>query len=317
MKKKLNLLIAVAMISFSCMQANAQLSQVRSWTKNGSNSFNQTVGCGNCQGTLWNAPGEALQDGVWQDADFAPVLNAAYVDLTAYNSCISSTNCYYTRGIMTTDFQYSFPTNVTITITGIQLKIFGWADTANTIKDYSVKLMYNNAPIGTDKKKGTFWSSTYSGRTYGSSTDLWGVAWTPQMICDPGWGYDFKVKNMDASSPNRFILDWGYITVYYTVSSLSQSPRFSNGETNADNKLDFELFPNPTNELLSIVAKKDLDNFEVECFNVEGESVFVKSTSDMKENESMKIDVATLPRGIYLLQIVSNGLNYTRKFVKE
>ena len=63
--------------------------------------------------------------------------------------------------------------------------------------------------------------------------------------------------------------------------------------------------------------EKDLDNFEVEGFDTEGQSVFVKSAMDMKENELLKIDIASLSKGIYLLQIVSNGLNYTRKFVKE
>jgi len=318
MKKNLSLLIALSTIICFATQANAQ---VRSWTKNGNNSFNQTTGCGNCLGMLWSAPGEAHLD-MGSGFDYVvPPLNAAYIDLAPFNNCVSSTNCYYTRAIMTTDFQYSFPTNVAITITGIQLKIYGQAIDANTVKDMEVKLVYNGTAIGVNRKKNIYWPTTYTERTYGSSTDLWGITWTPAMISDPGWGYDFKVKNMDADSTRRFILDWGYVIVYYTVSSLGPAPPMFEGEGKAkviaDNKPGFELFPNPTGDLLSIVAKRDLDNFEIEGFDTDGQSVFVKSANDLKENESFKIDIAALPKGIYLLQIVSNGFSYTRKFVKE
>jgi Secretion system C-terminal sorting domain len=316
MKKNLKPLIAVAMTIFICIQTNAQ---TRSWTKNGSTSFNQTTGCGNCLGMLWSAPGEAHLDYGYGTDDVAPPLNAAYVNLAAYNSCVSPTNCYYTRGMIVNDFQYSFPTNVNITITGIQVIIFGQAVKSNTIKDMEVQLVYNGAAIGANRKKTAYWPNTYTGRTYGSSTDLWGINWTAAMISDPGWGFEIKVQNMNLNSTRRFILDWGYVIVYYTVSSLS--PGLSGGETKAksiaDNKPDFELFPNPTRDILSIVAKKDLDNFEVVGFDSEGQSVFVKSAVDLKENELFKIDVSTLPKGIYFLQIVSNGLNYTKKFVKD
>jgi len=213
MKTNLKLTIAVALSSFICMNANAQ---VRSWTHNGSLSFNQTTGCGICDGELWSQAGEAHLD--YDILGDANPLNAAYVDLAANNSCLSSTDCYYTKGLIVNDFQYSFPTNVTITITGIEVKIFARAVNKNAIKDLQVQLVLNDAPIGTDRSSTAYWSKTYSGRTYGSSTDTWGTALTPAIISDPGFGVIFKVQNMTAST-KRFIADWVYVVIYYTVSN--------------------------------------------------------------------------------------------------
>ena len=315
MKRNLQLLTAIALFSFICINASAQ---VRSWTKNGSISFNQTTGCGNCLGMLWSAAGEAHLDmGHGVGEEVIPPLNAAYVDLAANNNCASSTDCYFTRGIIVNDFQYSFPSNVTITITGIQLKIFAWAGDANTIKDLEVKLVYNGTAVGLNRKKNNYWPDTYTGRTYGSSTDLWGVHWTPEMISDPGWGYEFKVQNMYADSTRRFNDDWGYLTLYYTVSPTIPNRLASQENINSNDKTNFNIYPNPTGGQLTIVADKDLSNFKIQGYDAQGKLVFEKSGVALKENESLQIDVAALPKGIYLLQIFSEGSVVGKRFVKE
>ena len=71
---------------------------------------------------------------------------------------------------------------------------------------------------------------------------------------------------------------------------------------------DFRLFPNPTNDFISINTQ--IENFKVEIFDLLGKKLF--------ESYNLKIiDVTNYDKGTYLLK-VSSGLNSNSKlFIKK
>lgn len=80
---------------------------------------------------------------------------------------------------------------------------------------------------------------------------------------------------------------------------------------NADLKK-FGLFPNPAVKYLTIQLP-DFGKSTVKLFNNMGHLVREEKFSD----RNFVLDLQTLTRGIYNVQVIQNGLNYTRKFVKN
>ncbi|MGB3342605.1 MAG: T9SS type A sorting domain-containing protein [Aequorivita sp.] len=69
----------------------------------------------------------------------------------------------------------------------------------------------------------------------------------------------------------------------------------------------FKLYPNPTANVLNIDSKKDIES--VKIYSTQGVLV--------KESASKAIDISTLQTGIYFVQVVINGSNITKRFIKE
>ncbi len=70
---------------------------------------------------------------------------------------------------------------------------------------------------------------------------------------------------------------------------------------------DFQLFPNPTENLLSIQSKENIES--VKIYSIQG--ILVKEVS------SKIIDVSQLSAGMYFAKINFNGKSFTKKFIKE
>lgn len=70
---------------------------------------------------------------------------------------------------------------------------------------------------------------------------------------------------------------------------------------------DFQLFPNPSENLLHIQTKENIES--VKIYSIQG--VLVKEVS------SKTLDVSGLNAGMYFVQITSNEKTITKKFIKE
>jgi hypothetical protein len=75
-----------------------------------------------------------------------------------------------------------------------------------------------------------------------------------------------------------------------------------------ENKLNFTIYPNPTNDLLNFEGFKS-DLIEVSIFDVLGKNVMEQS---VRTNETL--DVSSLTNGVYVMKINNT---YKTKFVKE
>lgn len=90
------------------------------------------------------------------------------------------------------------------------------------------------------------------------------------------------------------------------VSSIQEN------QINVINKA--KLYPNPNNGIFSILLDQiEVKNLEVTIFDVIGKSVY-KTKVDQNEFE---LNVSHLPSGMYLVNLSSNSINETLKFVKK
>jgi hypothetical protein len=79
------------------------------------------------------------------------------------------------------------------------------------------------------------------------------------------------------------------------------------------NKLDFELFPNPSSENLFIQLSDATDDTTVSFFNYLGKNILTQKIS----NENNKISISGLSSGVYFVKVVSDGKAGLKKFIKQ
>ncbi|MBK5212795.1 MAG: T9SS type A sorting domain-containing protein [Flavobacteriaceae bacterium] len=69
---------------------------------------------------------------------------------------------------------------------------------------------------------------------------------------------------------------------------------------------DFQLYPNPTENILNIQSKENIEN--VKIYSTQGILV--------KEDSSKTVDVSQLSAGMYFVKIYVEGKGFTKKFIK-
>jgi hypothetical protein len=118
--------------------------------------------------------------------------------------------------------QFAFDIPAFSTIDGIIATVERKASSASTIIDYAVQPLKNGTvPVGyEDKSTGGSWSTTEGFVTYGSTTDLWGVTWTPNDINNAGTGFAIRCEYTPAYGSATAYVDAMYMTVYYTLNGI-------------------------------------------------------------------------------------------------
>lgn len=92
------------------------------------------------------------------------------------------------------------------------------------VRDYSVRLVSNGAVIGNNKAEAAHWTNSETYHSYGSSSDIWGVAWMPADINSPDFGIAFSASiNGLAMLIPSVRLDHVTITVHYLAAVLPGS----------------------------------------------------------------------------------------------
>lgn len=144
--------------------------------------------------------------------------------LTPENAA-SSNDAYATCGLLlgqisnylkATNFGFSVPTDATIS--GITVKVERNATSTNAIADNSVRIIKGGVISGDNKASASTWSSADAVATYGSSTDTWGLSWTPTDVNASDFGAVIAAEAALAATVN---IDHITITVDYTGSNKS------------------------------------------------------------------------------------------------
>lgn len=78
-------------------------------------------------------------------------------------------------------------------------------------------------------------------------------------------------------------------------------------------KLNFEIFPNPTSENVFIQISNSSENASVTFFNYVGKEVLNQKIS----NATQKINVSNLSTGVYVVKVISEGKTGIKKFIKQ
>ena len=129
---------------------------------------------------------------------------------------------HYLKG---TNFSFIIPEGATID--GIVAEIERNSPSSSDTYDYEVKIVKSNGSIGTENKADTDteWPSSATYKTYGANDDLWSESWEYTDINDEDFGFvlsaDMRALGLVAATVDHF-----RITVYYTLPSARESPRF-------------------------------------------------------------------------------------------
>jgi len=145
--------------------------------------------------------------------------------------------------------------------------------------------------------------------------------WSTDNITDKIYKIDtstlLAVDTIDApggSLPNGLAFDGQYLWVANSDADSLYQIDIGNTTTSVSSlnhaQFDFTIYPNPTSNQLTIIDN-DLTKYEIDIINITGN--VIKSL----QHNIGTINVADLPTGVYFIQIVSDGVRTSKKFIKQ
>jgi len=96
------------------------------------------------------------------------------------NATASLGNGIMSRYLRVTGFGFNIPANSGIT--GINVTILKGADAALRVSDAGIRIVKNGNITGSYLNDSSAWPVTLTYDSYGNSTNLWGLSWTPADI---------------------------------------------------------------------------------------------------------------------------------------
>ena len=145
------------------------------------------------------------------------------ITVTNPSNVASSDNVYATMVLLITqvshylkctNFNFTIPLDATVT--GITVAIEHSSTVLNATTDSSIKIVKTGVISGNEKATGTLWPTSDAVATYGSASDLWGLAWTPADINASTFGVAIAASATLAGTGQ---VDYVSITVDYTGSN--------------------------------------------------------------------------------------------------
>jgi len=119
-----------------------------------------------------------------------------------------------TERLKATNFGFTIPT--TATIIGIIAEIKVRTDNNNATQTNVVELYKNNILSSNLNPAGVVIPTVAAYLSFGSSTNLWGIGWTPENINNNGFGLAFSIGKT-VSQDSNVSIDHIRITVYYKI----------------------------------------------------------------------------------------------------
>ena len=121
--------------------------------------------------------------------------------------------------------------------------------------------------------------------------------------------FDFTASTTTAVIYVRALLAMSSSTeVFYdNISMIKKDATASVEDVFGD---DFGIYPNPAHDLLQIYSKSTIDTIEI--FDIMG-----KKTSEYNAIQDNTINISSLPKGVYFVQLKSRGSRVTTKLIKE
>jgi hypothetical protein len=140
-----------------------------------------------------------------------------------------------------------------------------------------------------------------------------------EQIFDGAWRNDYKLIVGYDTNDNLIYREWyrnynnstvwwesGRENFYYDACSLNSNLAEKNSNNN------FSVYPNPATSFLNIVSE-NINPAKVSVFDLTGKKVFSSKTHD---NYS-RLDISSLPSGIYFLNIINSSEAATVRFIKN
>lgn len=142
----------------------------------------------------------------------------------------------------------------------------------------------------------------------------------------------FKAKKsitLDAGTllqPNSGKSHYMYVEDINTCSPFNRVANSFNVEKKSSNEdilkqqkivnEDISIYPIPTKNKIFIKSKKDLINSKIKVFDINNRLVLQKNVESTDEN-TFSIDLSSLLKGVYFLEVSNTNLNYRKKIIKD
>lgn len=125
----------------------------------------------------------------------------------------------YSDWLRASDFGFVVPTGVVID--GVVVEIHRAASLVDSVCDTSLRLVNASGVNEGNEKASSIWYplTTPSTMSYGSPSDKWGVALTPEIVNNSNFGIRLASRNDDFENAHAAMVYWVKITVYYTVGT--------------------------------------------------------------------------------------------------
>src|SRR3954468_4742354 len=153
---------------------------------------------------------------------------AAGTSWTSPTSVFTSNNAYATysvaaggttNSLTATGFGFAIPS--TAIIRGISVSIERHTSVSSTLKDYDVYIKKASCtdPCGSDRSSSSYYSTSDTVSSYGSTSDLWGKTWTAADINSSSFGLYYRIHNYSGSSSATASIDQITLTVTYSADT--------------------------------------------------------------------------------------------------
>lgn len=161
------------------------------------------------QGPL--SPATTVDDAIVGTVAWTNPNNSQASDNVRATSTVNNSTTHYLKA---TNFGFTIPAGVTIDGIVAEVERFG---SLVTIKDSSIKAVQGGVISGTNQSTGSTWSGADTYKTFGSSTNLWGLSWTVDNINSSGFGVAISAFSTGFDQAN---IDHIRMTVYYSTTSM-------------------------------------------------------------------------------------------------
>ncbi|MGP1447123.1 MAG: C25 family cysteine peptidase [Candidatus Limimorpha sp.] len=91
--------------------------------------------------------------------------------------------------------------------------------------------------------------------------------------------------------------------------------KVKNSTSVSEHHLDVSLFPNPADDMITINIANPIDKIRIEIYNLLGERMLSQNAEGNGENLKIRMGIADLPPGSYLMNLMSDKANCVRSFI--
>jgi hypothetical protein len=165
------------------------------------------------------SPTLAVKKGVginWLNQDNIKTENAVYAQASVARRTVSDT-----LDLVSYHYDFAIPADATINGIKLEIKRYGSIPLGGSLTDLNVALTLDagDNPYGSTADSNS-WNGVNQYYTWGSSTELWGVAWTPADINSDSFGaMQSATLGGSATTGCTAYVDHHRITVYYTEAA--------------------------------------------------------------------------------------------------
>jgi hypothetical protein len=151
---------------------------------------------------------------------------------------------------------------------------------------------------------------------------------TVDYILDAGFGYDYYLWNTGDTTQtitinayvnaqlglNKYVVEVG--DVYGCFSRDSINIRYLLDIADYSQELSFDVFPNPTKGMFNLsIEGADKQTYKLEIVNIQGQRILVKELDVNQGTYNDKMDLSTLPKGIYMIHLRNDNYISTKKLI--